>query len=190
MSAPPPFPTGVTAWAKSHLGRSLFLLWPVLLGQAYLGQVRFRPILACFDHPKCQDEKKEKMKKKRKRKRNERAGQAGDAFTQTWLLPAFRASTGLHVEHRLSDEGRKAAIQGVQGRRGSGREGVRGRGGGGWEWGVREEGGGSGGREGGSGCVQEGGGGFGGGGVRGGFGGRLGGEVGRRGVQGVGHSTP
>ena len=48
-------------------------------GQFYLGQVQLRPISVCpFDHPKCQDEKKDKMKKKkkRKRKRNERAGQS------------------------------------------------------------------------------------------------------------------
>ena len=32
-----------------------------------------------------------------------RAGQSatgGDAFTQTRLMPTFRVSTGLHVEHR------------------------------------------------------------------------------------------
>ena len=49
------------------------LLWPIST-QAIVffcsGQVRLRPILACpFDHPKCQDEKKEKIKRKRKKKR-------------------------------------------------------------------------------------------------------------------------
>ena len=67
-----------------------------------------------FDHPKCQDEKT-KTKKGRKKKRQGRDSQyspclcegvagrrpkAGDAFTQTRLMPAFRPSTDLHVEHR------------------------------------------------------------------------------------------
>ena len=37
---------GVTYLARSHLGRSLFLVRPVLLGQAYLGQPLFRPGLS------------------------------------------------------------------------------------------------------------------------------------------------
>ena len=30
---------------------------------------------------------------------------AGDAFTETRLMPAFRVSTGLHVEHRQPKAG-------------------------------------------------------------------------------------
>ena len=52
--------------------------------------------------------KKEKTKKEEKKKRKGGAinmvrvlwPKAGDAFTQTWFMSAFRVSTGLHVEHR------------------------------------------------------------------------------------------
>ena len=84
----------------------------VLKGAFYLGQVQLGPILACpFDHPKCQDvkkKKKEKMKKDEKKETKGRDNQyspcfcEGDAFTQTRLMPAFRVSTGLHVQHRLT----------------------------------------------------------------------------------------
>ena len=37
---------------------------------------------------------------------------AGDAFTETRLMPAFRFSTGFHVEHRPIVDGRKAGVWG------------------------------------------------------------------------------
>ena len=58
------------------------------------------------------EKEKEKERRRRRRRREEGEwrreegeevegeGKAGDAFTQTWLMPAFRVSTGLHVEHR------------------------------------------------------------------------------------------
>ena len=56
---------------------------------------------------KLEKRKKKEEKKKRTRRTSqwcpclcEGVAKAGDAFTETRLMPAFRVSTGLHVEHR------------------------------------------------------------------------------------------